>query len=215
MVFFVRHISLFIHITCTMLLASLLVGCFGSVKSEYYSTVLPTYDFDTNAPTIIVADPWDLSSKYYAGIALEHFKKRGFNNIYLQGQIDQSFARNVIYVKVGKERLDPSTNYQYKFNASGVCNVINGVPSCVIDTSNSDTSKKTIKRTVMDVYKVTFDWYDVYKKARILYVAGSSTVDAQKHTDLEVVNSLIGNTIKRMEFKRPVQYVYNGSVSSK
>ena len=34
-------------------------------------------------------------------------------------------------------------------------------------------------------------------------------------TDLEVVNSLIGNTIKRMEFKRPVQYVYNGSVSSK
>lgn len=198
-----------------ILMALLFTACsVSNVKSEYYSTVLPTYDFDTNAPTIIVADPWDLSSKYYAGAALEYFKKRGFNNIYLQGQIDQSFARNVIYVKVSKERMDPSSNYQYTFNASGVCNVINGVPSCTIDTSNSDTAAKSIKRTILDSYRVTFDWYDVYKRIRILYVSGTSVVDSGKHTDLEVLTGLIDETIKRMDFKRPVQYIYNGSIAS-
>lgn len=184
-------------------------------KAEYYSTVLPTYDFDTNAPTIIVSDPWDLSSKYYAGTALEAFKKRGFNNIYLQGQIDSSFARNVIYVRVAKDRIDPASNYQYTFNATGVCNVINGVPSCSIDTRNSESTQKNVKRVVRDSYRVTFDWYDVYKKTRILYVAGTAAVDSGHYTDLQVFTTLLNDTVERMEFRRPVQYIYNGSMSSK
>ena len=186
----------------------------GNWKAEYYSTVLPTYDFDTNAPTIIVADPWDLSSKYYTGQSLIAFKKRGFNNIYLQGQIDASFARNVIYVRVAKERLDPASNYQYTFNATGVCNVINGVPSCSIDTRNSEATKKNTKHVVRDAYRITFDWYDVYKKTRILYVVGTAAVDSGQYTDLQVITSLINDTISRMEFRRPVQYVYDGSISS-
>lgn len=184
-------------------------------KAEYYSTVLPTYDFDTNAPTIIVSDPWDLSSKYYAGQALEAFKKRGFNNIYLQGQIDSSFARNVIYVRVAKERLDPASNYQYTFNTTGICNVINGVPSCSIDTRNGETTQKSLKRIIRDSYRVTFDWYDVYKKTRILYVAGTAAVDSGQYTDLQVFTSLLNDTISRMEFRRPVQYIYNGSLNAK
>lgn len=186
----------------------------GNWKAEYYSTVLPTYDFDTNAPTIIVADPWDLSSKYYTGQALLAFKKRGFNNIYLQGQIDPSFARNVIYVRVSKERLDPASNYQYTFNAKGVCNVINGVPSCSIDTRNGETTNKNTKHVVRDSYRITFDWYDVYKKTRVLYVAGSATVDSGAYTDLQIINGLLNDTISRMEFRRPVQYIYDGSINS-
>ena len=185
----------------------------GNMKAEYYSTVLPTYDFDTNAPTIIISDPWDLSSKYYAGQALEAFKKRGFNNIYLQGQIEQSFVRNVIYVKVTKERLDPSSNYQYTFNATGVCNVINGVPSCSIDTRNSEASQQNVKRTIRDAYKVTFDWYDIYKRTRILYVAGSATVESGIYSDLRVLTTLLNDTITRMEFRRPVQYIYHSSLA--
>lgn len=183
-------------------------------KAEYYSTVLPTYDFDTNAPTIIISDPWDLSSKYYAGQALISFKKRGFNNIYLQGQIDTSYARNVIYVRVAKERIDPASNYQYTFNATGVCNVINGVPSCSIDTKNGESTKKETKYVVRDAYRVAFDWYDVYKKTRILYVAGNAAVDSGKYTDQQIFKSLINDTISRMEFRHPVQYLYNGSLSS-
>ncbi len=183
-------------------------------KAEYYSTVLPTYDFDTNAPTIIVSDPWDLSSKYYAGQALESFKKRGFNNVYLQGQIEPSFARNVIYVKVSKERLDPSSNYQYTFNATGVCNVINGVPSCSIDTKNGETTQKSTKRIIRDSYRVTFDWYDVYKRVRVLYVAGSAAVESGKYSDLQILTALLNDTVSRMEFRRPVQYIYNGSINS-
>lgn len=186
----------------------------GNWKAEYYSTVLPTYDFDTNAPTIIVADPWDLSSKYYTGQSLLAFKKRGFNNIYLQGQIDSSFARNVIYIRVSKERLDPASNYQYTFDAKGVCNVINGVPSCSIDTRNSEASKKSTKHVVRDVYRITFDWYDVYKRARILYVVGTAAVDSGKYTDLQAITGLINDTVSRMEFRRPVQYVYDGSTLS-
>lgn len=201
-----------------MLLSISMVACFISCssanwKAEYYSTVLPTYDFDTNAPTMIVADPWDLSSKYYAGEALKALKKRGFNNIYLPGQIDNSFIRNVIYVKVTKERLDPASNYQYTFNAKGICNVINGVPSCSIDTRNSEATQRSEKRVVRDAYRVTFDWYDVYKKTRILYVAGSAAVDSGVYSDLQVLTTLLNDTITRMEFRRPVQYIYDGSLA--
>ncbi|RDU66085.1 hypothetical protein CQA53_04595 [Helicobacter didelphidarum] len=184
----------------------------GNLKAEYYSTVLPTYDFDTNAPTIIVADPWDLSSKYYAGQALEAFKKRGFNNIYLQGQIDSSFARNMIYVKVGKERVDPASNYQYTFNTTGICNVINGVPKCSVDTRNSEATPTNVKRTIRDSYRISFDWFDVYKKTRVLYVAGSATIDSGTYTDLQVLTILLNDTITRMEFRKPVQYIYNSSL---
>lgn len=209
-----KKIILFTQLMLSLLVSTSFLACsLTNVKAEYYSTVLPTYDFDTNAPTLIVADPWDLSSKFYAGHALDAFKKRGFNNIYLQGQIDPSFVRNVIYVKVSKERLDPASNYQYTFNAVGVCNVINGVPSCSIDTKNSDTSKKNVKRVVQDSFRVAFDWYDVYKKTRILYVTGATTVESGKYSDLEVLNSLLNETIVRMEFRRPVQYIYNTSIS--
>lgn len=194
------------------IVASLMLSCSsGNWQAEYYSTVLPTYDFDTNAPTMVVAEPWDLSSKYYVGEALQALKKRGFNNIYLPGQIDNSFVRNVIYVKVSKERIDPSSNYQYTFNATGVCTVLNGVPSCSVDTKNSEAIKQK-KRVVRDAYRVTFDWYDVYKKARVLYVAGSAAVDSGVYSDLRVLKSLLNDTIVRMEFRRPVQYLYNGSL---
>ncbi len=204
-----------LHYSLCFIFSFILIACSNiDWKAEYYSTVLPTYDFDTNAPTIIVSDPWDLSSKYYAGQALEAFKKRGFNNVYLQGQIEPSFARNVIYVRVAKERLDPSSNYQYTFNATGVCNVINGVPSCSIDTKNGEATQKSTKRMIRDSYRVTFDWYDVYKRVRILYVAGSAAVESGKYSDLQVLSTLLNDTILRMEFKRPVQYVYDGSISS-
>ena len=184
----------------------------GNIKAEYYSTVLPTYDFDTNAPTIIVADPWDLSSKFYAGHALEAFKKRGFNNVYLQGQIDPSFARNIIYVKVTKDKIDPSKNYQYTFNATGVCNVIDGVPRCSVDTRNSEVAPNQVKRAIRDSYKISFDWFDVYKKTRVLFVAGAMSVDTGIYTDLQVLNVLMNDTITRMDFKKPVQYYYNTSL---
>lgn len=204
-----------IKLSSMIFIASFFIACYsGNWKAEYYSTVLPTYDFDTNAPTIIVADPWDLSSKYYIGQSLVAFKKRGFNNIYLQGQIDTSFARNVIYVRVSKERIDPASNYQYTFNATGVCNVINGVPSCSIDTRNGEALRKSTKHIVRDIYRVTFDWYDVYKKTRILYVVGTAAVDSGQYTDLQIITSLINDTVSRMEFRRPVQYVYDGSISS-
>lgn len=204
-----------IRFVSLLFLAFIFAACSqGNYKAEYYSTVLPTYDFDTNAPTIIVSDPWDLSSKYYAGQALLAFKKRGFNNIYMQGQIDTSYARNVIYIRVAKEQLDPASNYQYTFNATGVCNVINGVPSCSIDTKNGESTKKNTKRVVRDAYRVTFDWYDVYKKTRVLYVAGNAAVDSGQYTDLHVFTNLINDTVSRMEFRKPVQYIYNGSLSS-
>lgn len=213
-----RHKKAFLIATsaimCAMFAAcSFSFGGKANLKAEYYSTVLPTYDFDTNAPTIIVADPWDLSSKYYAGLALEYFKKRGFNNIYLQGQIDPSFARNVIHVKVSKERLDPSSNYQYTFNATGVCNVVNGVPRCSVDTKNSEATANSIKRPIRDNYKISFDWLDVYKKVRVLYVAGTTTIETGSYTDLQVLNTLMSDTITRMDFRRPVQYIYNSSLN--
>lgn len=188
-----------------VLFVAVFVACGGSAnKSYYYSTVLPQYVFDTNAPTIIKADPWDLVSSYYTNIALLALKNRGFNNIYLDNQIDYSFARNVIFLRVS-ELMRPLDNYRYSFNARGTCNVINGVPYCSLD-SNDGRLSDMIPSSI--VYGVTFDWYDVYRQVRVLYVGGVLQTPSNESDDLKTYSELITNTVSRIDFRQPTYYLY-------
>lgn len=201
---YLSKLRIFIYSCCVLVFFT---ACSSpDIKAQYYSTLLPLYDFDTNAPTVIKADPWDLASSYYANIALLNFKQRGFNNIYLSGEIQDSYARNIIYIQVSKAQSSPD-NYKYSFIAQGTCNVVDGVPHCSVDSKN-DRANKQAEISTTDTYQVTFDWYDIYKQRRVLYVGGVMTSPSHKFSDLKIYTSLISQTVSRIDFKKPTHYIY-------
>ncbi|PAF49031.1 hypothetical protein BKH43_07220 [Helicobacter sp. 13S00401-1] len=189
------------------LIGFLFVACSSSgLSTQYYSTVIPDYNFDTNAPTILVTDPWDISSRFYAKVALTALKKRGFSNIYLEGQIPTPYARNILYIKVSKQRLMPNQNIEYTFNATGVCKIIDGRRYCNITNNKNDLKNNT--SNISDLYNFTLDWYDAYTQNLALYAVGSVFSKPGEAMDFKVYSKLIEQTVARINFQRPLEYRY-------
>ncbi|PAF44075.1 hypothetical protein [Helicobacter sp. 11S02629-2] len=188
------------------LIGFLFVACSSGLRTQYYSTVIPDYNFDTNAPTILVTDPWDISSRFYAKVALAALKKRGFTNIYMEGQIPTPYARNILYMRVNKQRLMPNQNIEYSFNATGICKVIDGRRYCSITNNKNDLKNTTAN--ISDVYSFTIDWYDAYVHTLALYAVGNVFSKPGEAPDFKVYSALINQTVARINFQKPTEYLY-------
>lgn len=201
---------------CVCVYALVLLGCAGNlVEMRYTSAIQGSYQLNTNAPIVLAPlNSGDLLASSYLPLVKQALERRGFSALYLQGQIPESSARNVVYISLVKlMRSYPSSSVQYipsRMLDRRACFNYDGMYYCREESYPIITGYSTSLNLLVE-YHFIMDWYDLYMKRRILYV-DSSIPDSSCIYD-GIYKDVISQTIARIDFSRGENYSFNAPLS--
>ena len=205
----------YISLVCSVVCGAFFLGCANNlIEMQYTSSIQHSYQLNINAPVIIAPHKGDLLAASYLPFIKQALEKRGFNSLYMQGQIPEKSARNIIYVSLVKMmRSYPSSSVQYvpsKMIDRSACFNYDGMYYCREETYPIITGYTTSLNLSAE-YHFIMDWYDNYMKKRILYIDGSIHDGACIYEG--IYQDLIQQTISRIDFARGESYSYSAPLA--
>lgn len=205
----------FVFILSILYVGFTFLGCsMNLVEMKYSSSLKQNYHLNVNAPIIVAYHKGDLLAASYIPFVIEMLGRRGFNSIYVEGQIPLHRARNIIYVSLVKTMKSyPTSNVEFvptKMLDKSSCINYDGMYYCREEVYPIITGYST-SLNLSSEYHFIMDWYDIPMKKRILYIDGS--IGDGPCIFEGIYQDLIYQTITRIDFSRPEVYSYNSALS--
>lgn len=183
----------------------------------YQSEVAPNYQVLPSQIIVVAASRSGntLESKYYVDKTVSSLENRGFNNVYSLHEFKKTSlpADIVVFINVSQD----TSSYQYQDPMLGLVNTGDATINCTgygnfaTCTKNQETrlgiTGYTTRTDYLTGYYFSATWIDTLSKETVMFVLASSFEEGCSKN--ATYGFLIPQTIKRLNFEKPLQYEYS------